>query len=375
MSKQMTCTVYSDPLRRRAYFAAANSTQGFVFWYERLFRGRASRLYVIKGGPGTGKSRLMWDMVGAAHKAGWQTELYFCSSDPTSLDAVRVCSDEGQSIVFLDGTAPHVMEVQSPGFAEQMIDLGAFWSQSQLREHSEEISHLMQQKGKCYAAAYHYLAAAGLCAQNAQALLTPAIRQNAIHATVKRLLSGVIGKKATASAQSTPPHCIFTSALGMRGWSHLDTLERAAKRICLLPECHGAEYMLIEEIVRRGVAVGALMTVSYHPLFPSQADAVLFEESGVLFTTHQSAAQLSDEDRYLHTLSLRRMLDSTVLREGRTAWRQAKRSCNHLLLAAQESLLSAAAPHFALEEIYSAAMDFSAKEAYTAHLAEQLFGK
>ena len=40
------------------YFAASNSAQGFKNYYPEVF-ARADHLYIIKGGPGTGKSSFM----------------------------------------------------------------------------------------------------------------------------------------------------------------------------------------------------------------------------------------------------------------------------------------------------------------------------
>ena len=69
------------------FFASSNSSEGFKSYYPEVF-ARANRLYVIKGGPGTGKSSLMRRAAAAAEKKGFATEHYFCSSDPSSLDGV-----------------------------------------------------------------------------------------------------------------------------------------------------------------------------------------------------------------------------------------------------------------------------------------------
>lgn len=375
MNKAITSTVYTDHGGRRAYFAAANSAQGFLSRYEENFRARASQLYIIKGGPGTGKSRLMWDMVHQSERAGWQSELYFCSSDPTSLDAVRLQSSDGKSVIFLDGTAPHTMEVTTPGVGEEWIDLGAFWSQEQLGKYREDIHRLMKQKSRHYQNAYHYLAAAGRCEQIARETLSTAIDPCAVQRTAARLLSGLLRKKANSPAGNASLRSIFTDALGMRGWFHLDTLERLAKRTCIFSPCHGAEHRLMEELVTRGAENGAAMIVSYHPLFPSLPVAVLFEDERVLFATHAPSPPLPEEsDRYFHTCSTRRLLNNNILREQRSTLRQAEKHREALILAGGEALMAAAEPHFALEQIYREAMDFPAKEAHSQKLAQKLFG-
>ena len=42
----------------RKYFASANGTEGFANYFPEVFGG-CRRLYVILGGPGTGKSRFL----------------------------------------------------------------------------------------------------------------------------------------------------------------------------------------------------------------------------------------------------------------------------------------------------------------------------
>ena len=72
-------------------FAAANSGKGFCSFYGEIFSPeRTERRYLIKGGPGTGKSSLMRRVAGEAEKRGYGVEYYRCSSDPTSLDAILI---------------------------------------------------------------------------------------------------------------------------------------------------------------------------------------------------------------------------------------------------------------------------------------------
>ena len=52
------------------FFAASNTEAGFVSYFAENFRRRADRCYIIKGGPGTGKSRLMREMGEAWENAG-----------------------------------------------------------------------------------------------------------------------------------------------------------------------------------------------------------------------------------------------------------------------------------------------------------------
>ena len=99
-------------------FAAANSGHGFYSFYASVFEGKeVQKRYIIKGGPGTGKSSFMRSVAEAAAERGMSVEEYRCSSDPASLDGVVL---DGR-IVLLDGTAPHAVEPELAGVRDELI--------------------------------------------------------------------------------------------------------------------------------------------------------------------------------------------------------------------------------------------------------------
>ena len=73
------------------YFLAANSAEGFVSHFGDCYNPYDGwRAYIIKGGPGTGKSSFMKCVVVKAVDKGYSVELCPCSSDPDSLDGVII---------------------------------------------------------------------------------------------------------------------------------------------------------------------------------------------------------------------------------------------------------------------------------------------
>ena len=87
------------------YFLGANSPQGFYSLYpELLAPEQASVIYILKGGPGCGKSTLMRQVAARAEEEGETVEYILCSGDPDSLDAVLL---PGRRAALVDGTAPH----------------------------------------------------------------------------------------------------------------------------------------------------------------------------------------------------------------------------------------------------------------------------
>jgi hypothetical protein len=87
------------------FFLGANTPQGFVSRFDQLSGPEDGwRLFVIKGGPGTGKSSLMKKVAQAFDNQA--LEFIHCSSDADSLDAV-ILPESRLSIA--DGTAPHAV--------------------------------------------------------------------------------------------------------------------------------------------------------------------------------------------------------------------------------------------------------------------------
>ena len=126
----------TDRAGEEAYFAAVNSGAGFVSLFDEIFYAPSIlRRYIIKGGPGTGKSSLMRTIATKAENMGKRVEYYFCSSDTTSLDGIVI---DGR-IAFLDGTSPHIVEPAFPGVVENIVNTGDFWRRDKLRENADEI--------------------------------------------------------------------------------------------------------------------------------------------------------------------------------------------------------------------------------------------
>lgn len=88
-----------------SYFLGANTPQGFYGLTQQLLDPSAAQaLYILKGGPGCGKSSLMKKLALHAEERGLEVHRFYCSGDPDSLDAVVLPE---RQIALVDGTAPH----------------------------------------------------------------------------------------------------------------------------------------------------------------------------------------------------------------------------------------------------------------------------
>ena len=145
-----------------ASFAAANGYTGFRSYYEQILHNDTfSHVYVLKGGPGTGKSTLMKTLAKRYRDRGIHTESILCSSDPDSLDGVVLTSDR-EKIAILDGTAPHQQDARLPGSQDTLIDLACKLDERMLKEARQELSALQMKKALAYKKGYEFLSLCGI---------------------------------------------------------------------------------------------------------------------------------------------------------------------------------------------------------------------
>lgn len=141
----------------KTVFPGNNSSRGFFSYYESAL-ALAKRVYILKGGPGTGKSTLMRKLAEHFLEVGFDVELWQCSSDPHSLDGVFI---PALSAAVVDGTSPHVVEPRYPGVREELIPLGEFWQSDVLQRNREDIIELTDGIADAFCRGYRHLAAAG----------------------------------------------------------------------------------------------------------------------------------------------------------------------------------------------------------------------
>ena len=137
------------------YFLGYSTPDGFLTHITDDIGSRKYKTFILKGGPGTGKSSLMKRVVKELSEVE-TPELYYCSSDPDSLDAVLF---RGIGIIVVDGTSPHVIEPKYPGVSEILINLGSCWDSNKLNDAKEKIIAATIKNKKYHAVVRRYLRA------------------------------------------------------------------------------------------------------------------------------------------------------------------------------------------------------------------------
>jgi predicted ATP-dependent serine protease len=87
----------------RKVFPGGNTSRGFYSFYNHIIGTEAARVFIIKGGPGVGKSTFMRKIAETMLEQGFDCEYHCCGSDNNSLDGVVFPAIR---VALLDGTAP-----------------------------------------------------------------------------------------------------------------------------------------------------------------------------------------------------------------------------------------------------------------------------
>ena len=109
--------------------------------------------------------------------------------------------------------------------------------------------------------------------------------------------------------------------------------------------------------------------VSYDPILPGCIDGLFLCDSRIAFVTGKS----SDYPYPHKKLSLRRFVNTAAMKSIRPMLNHAEQMCRAMRGGALEAMSGVRYAHFRLEEIYSASMDFAAKEEFTKEFCQGLF--
>lgn len=136
------------------YYAGGNTARGFHNLFVSNIKD-LERLFILKGGPGTGKSFLMKKIGEEWLNRGFNLEYLHCSADNQSIDGVII---RDLQVGIVDGTAPHVIEPKAPGAIEEYVNLGEAWDSKKLVSYKKNILHLSEERSRAFQTAYSLFA-------------------------------------------------------------------------------------------------------------------------------------------------------------------------------------------------------------------------
>ena len=337
------------------WFLGANAPKGYFSRFDQLFLASPKgRCFLIKGGPGTGKSTMLKKIAAVLKEKDPGTELIFCSADIDSLDAV-ITSDGMFSAA--DATLPHAVEPKYPGVYETVVSLSDCWDEKILREHSEKIAELFDSNRRLHEEARRYISAAANLLEEASKLGMESLCTEKTEKSAFRLCVKEFGRKKHRKGTEKQR---FLSAVTEKGVFFLEkTPEILCKRIYMLDDDPGAFSKVFLNIVRKtALEYGFDIITCRCPVFPSEKiEHIFIPELGLGFMTRNKRHKIKNLPyRVIHS---GRFFDKEKFRKNKMRIKFALRQAKGILDEAFSCLAEAKQIHDELEKYYIPAMDFS----------------
>lgn len=349
------------------YFLAANSCEGFVSYFKECYDvNEGWKAYIIKGGPGTGKSSFMKFLASKAEEKGVEVELFPCSSDPDSLDAVIFPQ---KKTVIMDGTAPHTVDPDFPGVCETILNFSDFWRKNILEQNVKEIINATNRNKQLHLSASRYIRALGnlmednlriansatdkgKAADFADKLCRQYIPQNSGKGCEwQRFLSGITPKGVVFYGKSLPENCRNTVIIEDEFGGVADTVLRKIRAYAL----------------HNGYEV---ITVKNAFLPSGLIDHIVIPKLSLCFLRESEYSHFATDIRRIHS---RRFLNVSQLSKSRERLKFNQKAIRQLLLTACALLSEAKSVHDEMEMYYISAMDFPRLTEFANKFAEDLF--
>lgn len=333
----------------RRLFAGTNSARGFYSLFDQIIGPEAKKVYLLKGGPGTGKAFFMKGIAQALEEEGFVQEHFFCSSDSHSLDAVTFPELE---VALIDATFPHAQDAKWPGCRDELICLGNFWDARPLEEKRDEIVEAGRVKAGYFAEAFRYFAAALSIEENMAGRNAKGRRDCA--GQLEEILTVLHGGEKLPIAVPSKARHLFASALTPEGYvSQIQELAQGfPHRFILQGPAGTGKSGYLELILQHSELLGLQLEVFHYPLNPAKLLHILIPEKGVAVLSATELEPLANFEA-----------EVIICGEETASNQNDRRLFRELIDLGIQSLQKAQGSHGTVEEYYAQAMDFSAVNA------------
>ena len=340
-------------------FPGGNTAYGFHSFYDHIIEPDANRIFVIKGGPGVGKSTFMRKIGETMLEQGFDCEYHCCSSDNGSLDGLVIPAIR---VAFLDGTAPHVVDPKNPGAVDEIIHLGDHWNVQGIRGNKNEIIATNREVGRLFRRAYAYLAAAKLFLDEVESYYkeSGALNSGAFDRMILELTHEIFEEKQGCVENPKARHLFATAITPDGPVSHLETVVGHLNKRCIISGDDGTgKTTLIRRLMEAALARGYNVTAFHCALNPHLVDHLVIHDLdlAVINNVEPHIYRPKEGDRVVDTMAC----VDPVINEAFLAEKGAARGMYRQCMEQAITFISRAKKvHDEMEKYYVPFMDFEA---------------
>ncbi|KIL34368.1 hypothetical protein SD71_20270 [Cohnella kolymensis] len=260
----------------RHFFARGNTAHGVHYLYHSAFQG-LSKMVVLTGWPGTGKSTAIRGLADAAINQGWSVELFHSPLNPDELDALII---PGLKIGVADGTVCEGLP-SSSSVETVYLEFGNALNRSLLSEETvEQVETLQEQLQTYYGKAYESFLSALRVHDEWEKFYIEAMDFDKADELVHELVDSLFGSR-TVSQKASVRHLFFGAATPRGSVDHIQNLTAdLGRRILLKGRPGSGKSTLLKRLAAAAEARGFDVEVFHCGFDPNSLDMLIFPEIG-----------------------------------------------------------------------------------------------
>lgn len=344
------------------FYLGALGPHGFQGYFDRLRQEPDRQMYLIKSGPGCGKSTMMRKIAEATPRT---VQRIHCSSDPDSLDGVIL--DEPRAAV-VDATPPHALEPSCPGALERVVSLYHTMDVARLTENRRQILRLSMRCKALQERAASYIAGASKLLADSRATAAWSTDTAKAAAFAARLALRYLPRGESEGEEQVR----LLSAVTPKGvLTFYNTIPALADTIVVFHDEYGlCNRLILDELRRQALRRGCSIISCPCPLGCGEIEHLFIPALRLAFLTSNSWHPMEFEGQ--KNIHCRRFEDKSRLHCRKKRLRFNRRAAAELLSQASAMQREAKLSHDALEQLYGAAIDFAAVDCAAEELRAEL---
>lgn len=333
--------------------------RGFYSFYNYIIEPNARHIFVLKGGPGVGKSTFMKKIGQTMLEAGYDIEFHCCSSDNNSIDGLVIPE---LRIALLDGTAPHIVDPKYPGAVDEIINLGEYWNEELMIKSKEEIIACNLQISRFFQSAYFALRDAKNAMEEWEFYIELYQNWNEINKIYLKTEKAIF--KNYPQGKGKIRHLFAWAHTPQGKCQYIDSLLSGTQTLYTLQGQPGTgKSTFLSQIANRASTQGLSVEYYHNTLDPEKLDMILLPEIEVgLVINAEPYSYTPDFKGTIIPLDFDKSLDPLFLQSWKSEIDSCRERVNLALERALGNSMNAKKTHDQLETYYIPAMDFNAIE-------------
>lgn len=274
------------------YYAGGNTARGFANQIDSSLQG-LERLYILQGGPGTGKSSIIREIGDRMTESGFDIWLFHRPSDNDSLDGVII---PGLKTGIVNGMPPRVVHPRLPSGAVRYVNLDEALDANRFESDKSAVESLSEQIALAHNRAYAGFAEALRIHDDWEAIFIANMDFEAADQLTASYIRQLFGDSHLEKT-SRVDHRFLGAATPRGAVDFVPNLTEGLKRYFIKGRPGSGKSTMLKKLAAAGTELGFDLEVYHCGFDPNSLDMVIVRELGfALFDSTAPHEYFPDRD-------------------------------------------------------------------------------